>query len=248
MSGFVGDLSPDQEKFLLEIKRKLKENNDSIVLEEKAKLDDSMILRFCRARKWNLNDAYTMLFNALLFRATFQNTGVDAITEETVDNEMKAGKSFFHGSDKEGRPVCIVRTRKHDSSQRDLEEAQRYCVYVMETGKALLPPGIETCTLIFDMSSFSTKNMDYPLVKFMVDMFQKYYPESLARCLILNAPWVFMGVWNIIKHWLDPYTVSKISFVKTRQLIDYIPADQLLMAYGGESKFKYTYKGTVVED
>ncbi|GAM21152.1 hypothetical protein SAMD00019534_043270, partial [Acytostelium subglobosum LB1] len=248
MSGFVGDLSPAQENMLSEIKARLAKNQDPSLKLEIEKLDDSMILRFLRARKWKLEDSYNMLQEALSFRASFQDKGVDFITESSVENELKCGKSFFHGSDKEGRPICIVRTRKHDSSQRDLDEAQRYIVYVMETGKELLPEGIETCTLIFDMSSFSTKNMDYPLCKFMVEMFQKYYPESLSKCFILNAPWMFMGIWSIIKHWLDPYTVSKINFVKSKQLLEYIHPEQLLTSYGGASDFKYTYKGITVED
>jgi len=248
MSGFVGDLSPEQETMLTDIKLRMVNNKDSNLQAEIDKLDDSMILRFLRARKWKLEDSYNMLMEALVFRSSFQERGVDCITEDTVENELKCGKSFFHGSDKEGRPICVVRTRKHDSSQRDLDEAQRYIVYVMETGKELLPEGIETCTLIFDMSSFSTKNMDYPLCKFMVEMFQKYYPESLSKCFILNAPWMFMGIWSIIKHWMDPYTVSKINFVKSKQLLDYISPEQLLTTYGGHSKFKYSYKGITMDD
>ncbi|EGG21683.1 cellular retinaldehyde-binding/triple function domain-containing protein [Cavenderia fasciculata] len=248
MSGYVGDLSASQEKALQEVKDLVNKNMTDATKEEAEKLDDSMILRFCRARKWVVKDAYEMLNNALVFRGSFQNVGVENIKEDSIENELKSGKSFFHGTDKEGRPVCIVRTRKHDGTNRDIDEAQRYCVYVMESGKQMLKPGIETCTLIFDMSSFSTKNMDYPLVKFMVDMFQKYYPESLAKCLILNAPWIFMGFWHIIKHWLDPYTVSKVNFVKTKQLADFIPTENLLQSYGGSSQFKYTYKGVAVDD
>ncbi|GAM17469.1 hypothetical protein SAMD00019534_006440 [Acytostelium subglobosum LB1] len=248
MSGFVGNLSSDQEKMLAEVRKMLAENTDPVIQEEISKLDDSMILRFLRARKWVLNDAYKMLLDALVFRATFQEIGVEKITEESVENELKTGKSFFYGWDNGGRPVCIIRTRKHDSSQRDIQEAHRYCVYFMEKGKALLPPGIETCTLIFDMTSFSTKNMDYELVKFIVDMFQKYYPESLNKCLIVNAPWIFTGIWNIIKHWMDPITVGKVNFVKSKQLIEYIPAEHLLASYGGASTWKYTYKGITVED
>eukprot|EP01132_Coremiostelium_polycephalum_P001183 gene1183-1495_t len=247
MSGFVGDLSSEQENSLNQIKEKISQIKDEKLQQEIKLLDDQMILRFLRARKFNIDNSYDMLYNALEFRVSFQNKGVGSITEQSVENELKTGKSFFHGTDKEGRPVCIVRTRKHDSYSRDLEEAQRYCVYVMENGKSLLTPGIETCTLIFDMSHFSSKNMDYPLVKFMVELFQKYYPESLARCLILNAPWIFMGIWHIIKHWLDPYTASKVSFVKTKQLVDYIPKEHLLSDYGGESSFKYTYKGIIVD-
>jgi len=248
MSGFVGDLSKEQQFALDELKIKIKSIQDPVVQEEISKLDDSMILRFLRARKFKLEDAFTMISEALIFRATFQNVGVENITEKSVENELKSGKSFFNGVDKDGRPVCIVRTRKHDSYHRDIDESMRYCVYVMEKGKGLLKPGVETCTLIFDMSKFCSKNMDYPLVKFMVELFQKFYPESLHRCLILNAPWIFMGIWHIIKHWLDPATASKVTFVKSKQLLDYIPSSELPTSYGGDSDYKYSYNGQVIED
>ncbi|KAF2075830.1 hypothetical protein CYY_002864 [Polysphondylium violaceum] len=248
MSGFVGDLSIEQQNALDQLKEKIKNIEDPTVQDQISKLDDSMILRFLRARKFKLDDAFSMISDALVFRATFQNVGVENITEKSVENELKSGKSFFNGTDKEGRPVCIVRTRKHDSYHRDIEESMRYCVYVMETGKAMLKNGIETVTLIFDMSKFSSKNMDYPLVKFLVELFQKFYPESLHRCLILNAPWIFMGIWHIIKHWLDPNTASKVTFVKTKQLLDYIPPTELPTSYGGDSSFKYSYNGLVVDD
>ncbi|EGC28251.1 hypothetical protein DICPUDRAFT_44467 [Dictyostelium purpureum] len=248
MSGYVGDLSIEQQRQLDIINNKVKELKDPVLQNEINNLDDSMVLRFLRARKWNEKDSFEMLHEALKFRATFQNIGVNGIKPDMVENELKSGKSYFHGIDKGGRPVCVVKTSKHDSYNRDLDESMRYCVFVMENGKQMLKPGIETCTLIFDMSDFSSKNMDYPLVKFMVELFQKFYPESLQKCLILNAPWIFMGIWHIIKHWLDPNTASKVSFVKTKQLADYIPKDQLEKNYGGTSDFVYTYKTPVVDD
>ncbi|KAK5577630.1 hypothetical protein RB653_002573 [Dictyostelium firmibasis] len=246
MSGYVGDLSPEQQQQLDIIKAKIGEIKDPVLEKEIQQLDDSMTLRFLRARKWNQKDSFEMLYEALKFRATFQDVGVEGITESMVVNELKSGKSYFHGTDKGGRPVCIVKTSRHDSYNRDLNESMRYCVYVMENGKSMLKDGIETCTLIFDMSDFSSKNMDYPLVKFMVELFQKFYPESLQKCLILNAPWIFMGIWHIIKHWLDPNTASKVTFVKSKQLVDYIPKDQLETSYGGTSTYKYSYQGKEV--
>ncbi|KYQ88760.1 cellular retinaldehyde-binding/triple function domain-containing protein [Tieghemostelium lacteum] len=248
MSGYVGDLSDKQRETLNQLKERINQIEEESLRPQINLLDDSMILRFLRARKWKLDASYDMLYDTLVFRTNFQDVGVENIKSDMVENELKVGKSFFCGKDNGGRPVCIIRVRKHDGNNRDIEESMRYCVYVMEQGKNLLEPPIETCTLIFDMTGFSTKNMDYQLVKFLVELFQKYYPESMAKCLILNAPWLFTGIWNIIKHWLDPITASKVSFVKTKQLIEYVPKEQLMPSYGGISEFKYTYKGIVVED
>ncbi len=47
-------------------------------------------------------------------------------------------------------------------------------------------------------------------VKQVSAMSQNYYPERLGRLYLINAPWGFSGVWNVVKGWLDPVTVQKI--------------------------------------
>ena len=37
-----------------------------------------------------------------------------------------------------------------------------------------------------------------------------YYPEQLYRVYITNSPWVFSGVWSIIKGWIHERTRDKI--------------------------------------
>ena len=32
----------------------------------------------------------------------------------------------------------------------------------------------------------------------------KYYPETLGVHIMINCPWIFTGVWRIIKPWIDP--------------------------------------------
>merc|ERR1711965_710307 len=81
-------------------------------------------------------------------------------------------------------------------------------------------------TLIFDLNGFSVwKNMDYEFTKYMIDTLQDFYPETLDKCLIVDAPWVFRACWVIIKPWLDPVTASKVVFVKTNELSSHVDVD-----------------------
>ena len=54
------------------------------------------------------------------------------------------------------------------------------------------------------MSNFSLSNMDYTPVRFMIKCFEANYPESLGVVLVHKAPWIFQGIWKVIKGWLDP--------------------------------------------
>ena len=62
---------------------------------------------------------------------------------------------------------------------------------------------------------------------------------------MLNSPWVFSGVWRLVKGMLDKRTVSKIEFVGS----DYgsvlpnahFPPQCLLASMGGESMYEYDF-------
>lgn len=44
------------------------------------------------------------------------------------------------------------------------------------------------------------------------DIDQKYYPETMNKLFIVNAPSAFVYVWKMVKGWLDP-GVSVISMI-----------------------------------
>ena len=52
----------------------------------------------------------------------------------------------------------------------------------------------------------------------------------------MNAPWGFATVWSVIKRWLDPVTVDKISILGANyqpELLAQIPAENLPVQFGG---------------
>lgn len=42
------------------------------------------------------------------------------------------------------------------------------------------------------------------LLKTVLDIIQHYYPETLNKMFVVNAPTVFVAMWKIIKPWLEP--------------------------------------------
>lgn len=113
----------------------------------------------------------------------------------------------------------------------------------METGRLLIQPPVETVALVFDLSGFGLGNMDYNLVKFLVQCFEAYYPESLGSITIHKSPLVFWGVWKIIEPWLDPVVASKVRFTSTDQeLLEFIPAEHLPTTFQGVGLDQYKYE------
>jgi len=58
--------------------------------------------------------------------------------------QMRMGKSFLHGLDKDDRPMCFVRARLHKAGDQSEESLERYTVYVIETARMILAPPVDT--------------------------------------------------------------------------------------------------------
>ncbi|KAF4234481.1 hypothetical protein CNMCM6805_008582 [Aspergillus fumigatiaffinis] len=223
---------------------------------------DSLLLRFLRARKWDVKNALVMFISTIRWRlldvkvdddimkngeqhALKQSQSSDP-TEKKAGEEflmqMRRGKSFLHGVDKSGRPICVVRVRLHKAGDQSQEALDRFTVYTIESARMMLAPPVETACIIFDMTDFSLANMDYSPVKFMIKCFEANYPESLGVVLIHKAPWIFSGIWNIIKGWLDPVVAAKVHFTKNvKDLEQFIPRDRIMKELEGDENWEYKY-------
>jgi len=106
----------------------------------------------------------------------------------------------------------------------------------------ILSPPVDTACVVFDMTGFSMANMDYAPVKFMIKCFEANYPESLGVVLVHKAPWIFQGIWKIIKGWLDPVVASKVQFTNNNEEMEqFVPKSQIIKELGGDEDWTYEY-------
>lgn len=92
------------------------------------------------------------------------------------------------------------------------------------------------------MTSFTMANMDYTPVKFMIKIFEANYPESLGAVLVHKAPWIFQGIWKIIRGWLDPVVAGKVHFTSSvDDLEKFIPRSQIIKELDGDENWEYKY-------
>lgn len=85
-------------------------------------------------------------------------------------------------------------------------------------------------------------NMDYTPVRFMIKVFEANYPESLGSVLVHKAPWIFQGIWKIIRGWLDPVVAAKVHFTNSvEDLQEFIPKSQIIRELGGDENWDYKY-------
>lgn len=225
---------------------------------------DALLLRFLRARKWDVHAALIMLISTMHWRSQEMHVDDDimlhgeahalhlatsptATAAEKKEGEdfltqLRMGKSFLHGLDSSNRPCCYVRVRLHRQGEQSEKSLERFTVYTIETARMLLRPPVDTATIVFDMTDFSMANMDYTPVKFMIKCFEANYPESLGSVVVYKSPWIFQGIWKIIKGWLDPVVAGKVHFAgNVDELSEYIPKSRIMEELGGDEHYKYSY-------
>ncbi|KAJ2611572.1 phosphatidylinositol transfer protein csr1 [Coemansia sp. RSA 1365] len=204
---------------------------------------DVLLLRFLRARKWDIDRAYRMAIAAVKWR--IQENVEEIIWYGDTRNDaslMWKGVSFAHGKDKLGQPIVWSRSSHHHQKDQSYPQLKRYLIWMMETLRQLLSTPVERVCLVMDLTDHSNTNMDWPFVKTFIKFLEAYYPECLGICIVYNGPWWFSGVWKLISPLLDPVVASKVQFAqKPEALLKFIDANELLASRGGKDTYEYEF-------
>ncbi|XP_032236045.1 SEC14-like protein 2 isoform X2 [Nematostella vectensis] len=242
MSGYLGDLSSFQQETLEQFSVKV-----SDVLQKEH--DDFFLLRWLRARDFNLEKAEFMLRESLAVR---KKMGLDNIldTYKVPEVLQKYYPGGYFGYDIEGVPVFIDPLGNIDfkglllSVRKD--EIIRFKGYTAELGLHLgaqqskkVNKRIAQVVMVMDMEGLGLKHLWKPGVmtfNSVASFYEDNFPEVMKSIFVIRAPRIFPIAYNLVKPFLSPATRKKVQILGDNWkevLCQHIPADHLPVYYGG---------------
>ncbi|PYI07469.1 hypothetical protein BO78DRAFT_396335 [Aspergillus sclerotiicarbonarius CBS 121057] len=243
--GHPGHTTPEQDAKVEQLRSELEQ------LGYTERLDTLTLLRFLRARKFDVVAAKTMFVDTEKWRKDF---GTDELVRTFEYNEkaqvFQYYPQYYHKTDKDGRPVYIEKLGKIDlNAMYKITTAERMLQNLVTEYEKLADPRLpacsrkagkllETCCTIMDLKGVGITSVPsvYGYVKQASAISQNYYPERLGKLYLINAPWGFSSVFNVVKGFLDPVTVNKIHVLGSnykKELLAQVPAENLPVEFGG---------------
>ncbi|KAL0839644.1 hypothetical protein ABMA28_016313 [Loxostege sticticalis] len=191
--------------------------------------NDFSLRRYLRAFK-TVDQAFQAIIKTNKWRAEY---GVADLQndKELIEKYSDKARVLRH-RDIVGRPIVYIPAKNHSSSDRSIDDLTKFIVYCLEdASKRCFEEVVDNLCIVFDLNNFTLSCMDYQVLKNLIWLLSRHYPERLGVCLIINAPTFFAGCWAVIKGWLDENTAGKVTFVSSemdlcRYLIpDILPTD-----------------------
>lgn len=233
---YVDSMTDEEQKTLLMLKNRFQDCDEQ---EEDVGIlnvhDLGRLLKYVRARGGNqVDSSESMLRRSIAWRKRYRIKNIFDTSEFLMHPILKyygPGGSAPWAIDRDGAPVRYERIGRIDPNilkrVGDMQPFLLYEAYKAETMEKSLrgvnersSQKVKTIhrgvTVVQDLRGLGFGHMNRDLLqlcKYVAFVLDQYYPENLKRAIVINAPFVFAAIWNVLKHFVAPATRDKIEIV-----------------------------------
>ncbi|XP_026827791.1 alpha-tocopherol transfer protein [Ooceraea biroi] len=202
------------------------------------RMDDNFLLRFLRARNYNLKSAHRLIVNYYNFKGEhpeiYQQMEIEQIKILGDDDVMTVPPYRTQC----GRRIIIYRVGNWDPRKYPVEELFKATVSVLEFG--LLEPTAQILggSVIFDFKNITMAHawtVTPQVASMMLSLMVTSFPIKTHAIHILHQSWVFDAIFAVFKPLLDTNMRNKIFFHGSdyESLHEHILPTHLPKMYGG---------------
>jgi len=213
------------------------------------------LIRWLRARKFNIKAAEQLLMNDLKWR---KEERMDTIDKEDWSDMEEEFPWYLDGYDISGKPILTANYDEWDVRKGvlsgKLQRLMRWMAYAQEAAvrrvRELQTQGknITQWNFIINMNNFNLVQhacvQCLPIYTTFVSNYENHFPGSADKIMLLNTPEVFEVVLNLIRPIMSEQTREALKVYNNNKaewdpiVFKDIKRDQLVKEYGG-SKIRY---------
>eukprot|EP00873_Tetraselmis_striata_P019015 jgi/Tetstr1/439279/TSEL_027721.t1 len=206
-------------------------------------VDGAFLAAWLQAAGGDARQAEFLLNEHLKWRRAVATAEGGRVTADQVPQQLAAEKTFLTAAGPRGQPLLVVLGKRHFGG--NLPQFTRLLAFAIDGAVRSAHHDANSGRRIYaavDLRGIRMGNLDVPTMRELFEVIGRHYPGNLERFWFLDAPFIFNGLWRVIKPIVPAVVRPRVGFVKRakdgscQELLDALGREALPAHLGGDAE------------